>query len=176
MATVSAFLVQISSSLVQDFYHRFINPRAEEKTLRRLSHLAIVSVALLGMLGALKAPLFLQALIVFAGGAAACAYLVPAAMACFWRRATPQGAQAAMIGGVGTVLLLYIPGWIRTVVDPAWDPGIDAKSSFYPEYLLGMAPFVWGLVVSAVLGFVVSLSTPAPPKSLQRRFFGETDG
>ncbi|MBM3947011.1 MAG: sodium transporter, partial [SAR202 cluster bacterium] len=46
MATVSGFLVQISSGLVQDLYHRFINPDAGERTLRRISNLGMTIIAL----------------------------------------------------------------------------------------------------------------------------------
>jgi SSS family solute:Na+ symporter/sodium/pantothenate symporter len=152
MATVSGFLVQISSALVQDVYHRRINPHASEQTLRRFSHLSIVIVALCGATGAIFSPRFLQAIIVFAGGSAACAYLVPAVMAAFWPRATARGALAAMFGGVLTMLALYLPGWISGA-----DPQIGEKSNFYPVYLFGVAPFVWGLGASILLGIGVSL-------------------
>lgn len=154
MATVSAFLVQISSALVQDLYHRWINPHAEERVLRRISHASILLVAMVVAMGTVYSPTFLQAIIVFTGGAAACAFLVPALMAAYWPRSTASGAMAAMLGGVFTVFLLYLAGW--------WigeRPRIGEESNFYPVYLLGIAPFVWGLLVSALSGVVVSLAT-----------------
>jgi len=154
MATVSAFLVQISSALVQDIYHRWINPHATERTLRRISHVSILLVALVVAGGAVYSPKFLQAIIVFTGGAAACAFLVPAIMAAFWPRATASGAMAAMLGGVSTVFALYLAGWLVGET-----PRIGEENNFYPVYLLGIAPFVWGLLVSAVSGVVVSLVT-----------------
>jgi SSS family solute:Na+ symporter/sodium/pantothenate symporter len=157
MATVSAFLVQISSAIVQDIYHRWLNPRASERTLRRASHLSIVLVALAAAVGTVFSPKFLQAIIVFTGGAAACAFLVPALMAAYWPRASARGAMAAMLGGVVTVLALYLLGLLRGT-----DPGIGEKSNFFPIYLFGVAPFVWGLLVSMVLGVVVSLADTRP--------------
>ncbi len=157
MATVSGFLVQISSGLVQDIYHRFLNRSATEKQLRVLSYTGMIVIAIAASAAAMKSPKFLQALIVFTGGAAACTYLVPAVMAAFWPRATAKGALSAMLAGAGTILALYIPGWISGV-----DPGIGEKSNFFPFYLFGIAPFVWGLLASAIAGVAVSL-TDRPP-------------
>lgn len=157
MATVSGYLVQISSSIVQDVYHRW-KPDAPEQTLRRLSHSGIILVAVIASAATMKKIDFLQAIIVFAGGAAACAYLVPAIMAAFWRRANAAGALAALLGGSGTVVLLYVLPWIGVVSNA--DPLMGEKSSMYPIYLLGMTPFVWGMLVSLVLGVGFSLATP----------------
>jgi SSS family solute:Na+ symporter/sodium/pantothenate symporter len=157
MATVSGYLVQISSSIVQDVYHR-INPNASERTLRRLSHSGIILVAVIASAATMKKIDFLQAIIVFAGGAAACAYLVPALMAAFWRRATAAGALAALLGGSMTVVALYVLPWIGVASNA--DPGMGEKSSMYPIYLFGMTPFVWGMLVSVVCGIAFSLATP----------------
>jgi sodium/pantothenate symporter len=162
MATVSAFLVQISSALTQDVYHRHINPQASERQLRLLSQFSIVVVALCAAVGAIYSPKFLQAIIVFAGGSAACAFLVPALMAAFWARATAQGALAAMLGGVLTMLLLYLPGWLGKTRAEIGEP-----SGFAPYYLFGMAPFVWGLCVSAILGMSVSFWGGKPTNATQ---------
>jgi sodium/pantothenate symporter len=166
MATVSAFLVQISSALVQDLYHQWINPNASDRVLRALSYLCIIGVAMVAAAGAVRSPKFLQAIIVFTGGSAACAYLFPSVMAAFWSRATARGALASMFGGVLTVVLLYVAGWIRGT-----DPLIGEQSKFYPVYPLGIAPFVWGMLVSVVLGIGVSLWGPPPREELARRFF-----
>jgi len=166
MATVSAFLVQISSAVTQDLYHRWINPGAPEARLRLLSHASIIGVAAVGATGGLFSPKFLQAIIVFAGGAAACAFLFPSIMACFWARATARGALASMLAGVLTVLALYVPGWITRQ-----DPLIGEKGNFYPFYLFGFAPFVWGLLASAAAGIVVTLRDRAPEPEGVARFF-----
>jgi SSS family solute:Na+ symporter/sodium/pantothenate symporter len=170
MATVSGFLVQISSAFVSDVYHR-LRPDASEGTLRRLSQAAIIGAALISSVGAIFSPKFLQAIIVFTGGAAACAYLFPAIMAAFWKRGTARGALASMLGGVGTVLLLYAVGWIMAATNPGWEPGIGEKSTFSPIYPLGVAPFVWGLAMSVVLGITVSLAEKAPQSELLERYF-----
>lgn len=171
MATISGFLVQISSGLVQDVYHRFFNPHADEATLRRISNLTMVVVAIGAAVAAIFSPKFLQALIVFAGGCAACAFLVPAVMTAFWKQATARSAMAAMAAGVLTMLALYVPGWVSNR-----DPGIGETSGFYPVYFMGVAPFVWGLVASIVVGVVVTVVAPGPSPSRVDEFFPETAG
>jgi SSS family solute:Na+ symporter/sodium/pantothenate symporter len=173
MATASAFLVQISSALVQDVYHRWIDPNPSERTLRLLSQGFIIAVALgAATVTAVKPPVFLQAIVVFAGGANACALLFPAVMAVFWRRATARGAMLSMLAGVLTVFGLYAAGFVRQQIDPTYDPGIGEKSgSFYPIYFLGIAPFVWGLVASVVGGVLGSLLDRPPKQEEVERFF-----
>jgi Na+/proline symporter len=115
------------------------------------SHLAIVTIAVVTALATLRSPALLQAIIVFAGGANACAFLFPAVMAAYMKGATARGVIASMAGGAGTVVLLYLIGVLRNE-----DPLIGEASKFYPVYLFGVAPFVWGLLVSVVLGIGVS--------------------
>ena len=155
MATVSAYLVQISSALVQDVYHRWVNPQASPKVLQRLSYASVVVVAIAAASATMRSPTFLQAIIVFAGGTAACTFLVPCVMAAYWERATARGAMAAMLSGALTTLVLYSIGWVRQV-----DSGIGEKSEFAPYYLFGFAPYVWGLLASALAGIVVTLQNP----------------
>jgi SSS family solute:Na+ symporter/sodium/pantothenate symporter len=174
LATISAFLVQISSALVQDVFHR-LRPDAPEGTLKRLSHAGILLIGLFAAGATVWSPEFLQAIVVFAGGAAACAYLVPAMMAVFWPRATARGALAAMLGGFGTVLLLYAAGWILKAANPHWDPGIDQESRFQSIFPLQLTPFVWGMAVSAALGILVSLTDRPPDRTLRDRFFPPAD-
>lgn len=173
MATVSAFLVQIASALVQDVYHRFFNPQAPERRLRLLSQAFIIVVGIAAAVVTLRPPEFLQAVVIFTGGANACAFLVPTVMACFWKRATPQGALAAMLGGVLTVLVLYVVGWLGLSISAigSANPKIGQGGNFLPFYLGGVEPFVWGLLLSAALGILVSLRTPPPsPATLERCF------
>lgn len=163
MATVSGFLVQISSALVQDFYHH-LRPNATEAVLARLAKLSIVSTAAVAALATLRSPDLLQALIVFTGGSAAAAFLVPAVMTAFAPRATSTGALAAMWGGLLTNLMLYIPGWLS-----GNDPGIGEQSKFYPVYILGVAPFVWATLASAVCALIGNrVGTPAGMPELHR--------
>lgn len=160
MSSVDSFLLLVSSGVVRDIYQTSINPGASDRQIKRLSYAVTAVVGLLGMLAVLHPPEFLQQLIVFASAGLGSCFLVPVAMALYWRRMTAPAAVAGMLGGGGTVLALYLAGFLRT--------------GSFSEYLLcGLHPFVWSVLVSAAAIVGVSLLGRAPEESLQERFFGE---
>ena len=165
MATVSSYLVVISSGVVHDVYQRFFRPAAAEKELKYTTY---VVMTLLGATcwGANISPVrYLQALVVFCTSGGAAAFLVPAIMSAYWRRATAAGALAAMISGAATVLILFAIG----LQSP--DPMIGQATSFRPYFLFGMEPVVWGILLSAIAGVSVSLKTTPPPQEHIEKIF-----
>ena len=162
MSTVSGWLLIIASGLVRDLYQRFLRPGASDRELARASYAATIGVGVVVMVAALRPPEFLQLIIVFASAGMASAFLVPAAMGAFWRRASAPGALAAMLTGSGTTVALYAAGTVRFY----WgypDQGIGPKySAFGAYYLLGFDPCVWGLLGSLTAGVAISLLTRPP--------------
>jgi SSS family solute:Na+ symporter/sodium/pantothenate symporter len=111
---------------------------------------------------------YLQALIVFSTSGAAATFLVPALMACYWRRATASGVSAGLLAGALTVLLLYLTGIF------GWMPkqAIGNATSFRPYFLYGLDPMLWGVLASTVAAVMVSLLTAAPDKERIATLFG----
>ena len=102
MSTVSGFLLIISSGLVHDVYQRFLRPTASEREIARASYAATVAVGVVvGGRWRSGRPQYLQLIVVFSSSGMAAAFLMPALLGCFWRRATAPGAIAAMLGGDG---------------------------------------------------------------------------
>jgi sodium/pantothenate symporter len=167
MATVSSFLVVIASGLVRDLYQRFIRPEASEAEIKRLTYGAMVLVGAVAFVANLNPVQYLQALVVFSGSGAAAAFVVPAAMAAYWRRATAGGAFASMLLGASTIVALYAIGFAGP------DPMIGQVTRFRPYYLWSTDPIVWGLIVSLLSGLVVSLLTSPPPETVVARLFDE---
>jgi SSS family solute:Na+ symporter/sodium/pantothenate symporter len=192
MSTVAAFLLLISSSLVRDLYQRTINPKASQKTLKRISYGTTAAVGTIVMLAAINPPSFLQYVIVFTGSGQTCAFFLPMVLTLYWKRATRQGVLAGMTAGFLTVLLLYILGWIDSASQKAvaaggasppalaawlqdsmqWVPGWGEKrhDSFAPLYPGGMDPIVWGLLASGLLAVGVSLRTRPDPELVKKYF------
>ncbi len=161
MSTVSGFLLIVASGLVRDVYQRFLRPRASEREIEWASYSATVGIGLLAAAIALNPPKYLQLIVVFASAGMASAFLMPALMGAFWRRATAAGALASMSVGAGVTLALYAYGSYLGSI------GFDQKigpppQTFGAYYLLGFEPCVWGLLSSLAAGVVVSLVT-APP-------------
>jgi sodium/pantothenate symporter len=166
LSTVSGFLLIIASGLVRDVYQRFLRPLAGERELARASYAATVLVGLVVTLVALNPPNYLQLIIVFASGGMASAFLAPAVLGAFWRRATARGAIAAMLAGTLVTLGLYA-NQVRQLLTRLFgpNPSIGAPSNFRPYYLLGLDPCVWGLSASFLAGIAVSWFTRPPEPS-----------
>lgn len=159
MATVSCYLLVISSGLVRDIYLRFIRPQAAYAEVRMVNNVAMVLVGAIAIGANIQPVKYLQAVVVLSGTMAAASFLVPAVMACYWRRATWQGALAAMLGGAGTIIALYGYGWWYRLNGGNQHIGI-AGDQFGPYYLLNLDPVLWAVGISALAGVFVSWSTP----------------
>jgi len=167
MATVSSYLVVIASGLVRDVYQRFINPDAGTHDLRRLSYIAMVLVGAIAVVANIRPVAYLQAIVVFSGTGAAATFCVPALMLAFWRRATLPGMLSAMLCGTGTMVGLYVLGFLgygsNVLIGPV--------TTFRPYFLLDVDPLLWGLAVSLAAGVSVSMCTSPPDKALVSRLF-----
>lgn len=165
MATVSTYLVVIASGLVHDVYQRLLHQHASDRRLRLLTYAVMIGVGAVAVASNISPPQYLQAIVVFSSTCTAAAFLVPALMAAYWRRATAAGALAAMLIGAASVFLLYLAGWQGV------DPRIGVDSRFRPYYLFGLDPIVWGLAISAIAGIAVSLVTRPPDRAIVSHLF-----
>lgn len=172
MATVSSYLVVIASGLVRDIYLRFLHPTASEKAIRVTSYLAMVGVGAVALSANIRPVEYLQVLVVFSGACGAAAFVVPALLAAFWRRATAAGAIAAMLAGVGVLVVLFVQGW--WLGRQGFDPGIGPRSGFRPHFLLGVEPICWAMLASLLAGVVVSWRTRPPSSDRVASFFETT--
>ena len=162
MATVSTYLVVIASGVVRDIYQRFFRPHASDNEIRNASHAVMIVLGLIGVAANIQPVDFLQKLIVFSTTATASSFVAPALMLAFWRRGTAPGVIAAMLAGGSTVLCLFLCG-----------PLLENKKLFDPYQLLGLDPIVWGLAISAIFAFVVSLLTSPPSERHVSELFDE---
>ncbi|MBM4075873.1 MAG: sodium:solute symporter, partial [Planctomycetes bacterium] len=169
MSTVSSYLVVLSSAVVRDLYQRLFRPKASRNELRLAAWTTMILAGIISIAINWNPIQFLQVFIVFSTSGAAATFLVPAIMACYWRRANAAGVFASMIGGALTMLIFYvigIAGWIP-------QPLIGAQTAFRPYFLFGIEPMIWALGVSLTAGVVVSLITLPPDPKLVSEMFDE---
>jgi SSS family solute:Na+ symporter/sodium/pantothenate symporter len=167
LSTVSGWLLIISSGLVHDLYQRFLRPTASEREIAWASYLTTIAVGLTIAAAAVWRPPYLQQIVVFSSAGMASAFLMPALLGAFWRRATAPGAIASMAAGAAVTVALYLIGMVGVErMGLGWllapNPDIGPKGGLRPYYLLGFDPCVWGLLSSLAAGVFVSLITPPP--------------
>jgi SSS family solute:Na+ symporter/sodium/pantothenate symporter len=171
MSAVAGFLLLMSSSLVRDLYQRNINPNVSQRGVKWVSYGTTAVVGVIVALMSLRPPHYLQYLILFTGAGMGCTFLAPTVLGLYWRRATRAGALAGLVGGFGTVTVLYVLGWLGVGKEGMSGP---AKEPFAPVYLLSLDPVLWGLAVSFGVAIVVSLLTAPPPdKHVDTYFLAE---
>ena len=154
LSTGNSFLLIPSTNVTRDIYQRFINPDASEKAMLRLQRAAIVLFGF-GALALITQFDTVLAMALYAYSLVG-ASLTPALLAAFlWKRVTPAGGVACILGGMGTILAL---GTLSRFTDMSFAVGeFDFASSDYiviPAVLMSM-----GLMI------IVSLLTePSPPE------------
>lgn len=150
MSTVDSLLMVAGSALSIDIYQNLINPDASPRRRMWVGRIGIVivgSVPVLLLLSGVGDGELVQFIVLLFTALMASAFLMPVVGGVYWRRATKEGATAAMVGGVTATFL-----W------EAWGPS-------------SVEPVVSGFLASATLFVLVSLLTPPPPATALEPYF-----
>lgn len=151
MSTVDSLLIVAGSALSVDIYQNLVDPGASPARRLRVDRLGILivgSVPVVLLLSGVGEGELVQFIVLLFTALMAAAFVLPVVGGVLWRRATREGAAAAMVGGVGATFL--------------WE-AFGAAS---------VEPVLCGFIASAVLYVGVSLVTPPPPASAIEPYFG----
>lgn len=144
MSTADSQLLVATSSVVEDVYHKLINPKADQKKLVLLSRISVLLLSVVAFILALQGGV-IYFLVAFAWGGLAASFGPLIILSLWWKRTTKWAAIAGMISGTVTVII--------------WDK-FGIATSVYPELIIpGMLP---AFFVSLLIIIVVSLFTVAP--------------
>ena len=150
MSTVSSLLILASAAIIKDIYRTYyVKDNAErqakyEKNLSKFTIGGTLVVGIVTVLLALNPPDIIWVLNLFAMGGLECAFFWPLVGGLFFKKGTKQGAVAASIGGAAFYIFAY-----------------------YNVKVLGINAVAWGLLVSAILYYVVSFAT-CPKEGLDK--------
>lgn len=137
MSTVDSLLLLVSSSIVKDVYINYIEPKASNRRVKRLSIGVTGILGVIVFLMAFDPPELIIWLNLFAFGGLEAAFIWPIVLGLYWKKGNKYGALTSMITGVSSYVLF---------------------EKFYPEPF-GMHSVVLSIVLSFVVYVVVSLST-----------------
>lgn len=143
MSTVDSLLLVAGSALSEDIYQTFFSPKSSQKRRLAIARVGIFIVGVIPLIlvlsGVGKGEL-VQFIVLLFTALMASSFFMPVIGGLYWKRATKEGAIAAMIGG-----LIMTGGW---------------KLFGYS----GIDPVLPGFICSGLLLVVVSLITAPPPE------------
>lgn len=119
-SAADAIIFMLATSLSQDLYKRFLNPRADDARVLAVARFASVLGGVLGLVVAMLSKTIVDALSIFYT-LMAVSLFVPVMAGLYWRRAAAAEALAAIAGGVSAVVAaqLWNGGKPIGVVTPA---------------------------------------------------------
>lgn len=151
MSTVDSLLIVAGSALSEDIYQSVIDPDVSRKNRLLIARVGILVVGTLPvifiLLGFGEGEL-VQFIVLLFTALMASSFCVPVVGGILWKRATKEGAIAAMLGGVSAAVVWKLFGY----------ENID--------------PVVPGFLFSLALMIGVSLVTKPPPQSALTPYFG----
>jgi SSS family transporter len=156
MSTAEALLIVAGSALSEDIFQTFFERSASPRRRLIVGRIGVFVVGVAPLLfvltGVGKGEL-IQLIVLLFSALMAASFFAPVIGGIFWRRATREGAIAAMLGGVAAAGAWKL--WGAEAIDPV-----------LPGFAVSVAAYV-----------IVSLLTPPPPASARAPYFpGERAG
>jgi sodium/proline symporter len=146
MSTADSQLLVATSSIVEDVYHKLVDPKADQKKLLFLSRTFVFLLSIVAFIFAIPGEdSAIYFLVAFAWGGLAASFGPLMILSLWWRRTSKWGAIAGMISGIATV----------TIWDKSGIASLMSKELIIP----GMLP---AFFVSLCCIVVVSLCTVPP--------------
>ncbi len=153
-ATISpsdSYLLIAASAFSKNLYQGVFKKDATDKQVMTVSRIALLAVAIIGMIIALDENSVIFTIVSFAWAGFGATFGPLVLFSLFWKRTTRAGAIAGMVGGGGMVFL-----W-KLVIKPLGG-------------LLGIYELLPAFLFSCILIVVVSLLTKAPSAEIQEEF------
>ena len=125
MSTADSQLLVATSSVVEDVYHKLVNPKANQKKLLFFSRISVLLLSVVAFVFAIPGEnSAIYFLVAFAWGGLAASFGPLIILSLWWRRTTKWGAIAGMISGMATVFIWDKSGITSTMPTELIVPGM----------------------------------------------------
>ena len=148
MSTADSFLILLVSTIAHDLLSRFSKKEIPEKKRLFISRVLVLVVALISFVVAMNPPALVFTIVIFVFGGMALAFGVPNIFSVYWKGTTAAGVLASM----ACSLIVYVGSTLTEV------------------QVLGLHPFISGLIVAVVVLVLVSLITKKPTNEVLQLF------
>jgi cation/acetate symporter len=156
LSTADGLLLTIANAMAHDFYYKLINPTATTTRRVFLSKFLLVCAAITAAYVTSLKPGDILFLVGAAFSLGASSFFPCLVMGIFWKRASKWGAIVGMAAGLGICVYYMVTRYPFFGINmPLW---------------FGLSPVsagMFGLPVSMITIYIVSLLTPAPAKEVQ---------
>ena len=151
MSTIDGILVTTTGAVTRDIYQKLVNKNATDESVMKLSKVITVIIGILVICFGVFQPgsIFEINLFAFSGMAI---FVVPILFGIYWKKATANGAIAAVVTGVISLLLFTL------------NPSVKALA-------LGFHALFPTTIISAIVMVIVSKFTKAPSQETIERHF-----
>lgn len=105
MSTADSQLLVITSSVIEDFYHKTLGKEVSEKRLLFLSRAVTIAVGILGFVIAVKSEKLVFQMVSYAWAGLGASFGPALLLTLWWRRITAQGVISGMVAGTLTTVL-----------------------------------------------------------------------
>ena len=153
MSTISSQLLVVSSALIEDIYNGLINKNASDQSLKNLSRISVLVVAVFAGVIALNPESGILGLVEFAWAGFGASFGPVILASLYWRRLNAPGAAAGLVTGA---IVAFIWGGLPQF-------GVMDK----PFELYEMIP---GVALNVIVMVAVTLMTKAPSKEVTDTF------
>lgn len=111
MSTVDSLLLLVSSAVVKDIYLNYLQPKASERQVKRLSFGVTALLGVIVFLMAINPSDLIIWLNLFAFGGLEAAFIWPIVMGLYWKKGNKYGALASMVVGISLYIIsdTYFP-------------------------------------------------------------------
>ncbi|MEG1491166.1 MAG: sodium/solute symporter [Oscillospiraceae bacterium] len=146
MSTIDGVLMTNGSAVGVDIFKRYIKKDATDKQVMLVTNIAMLAIVAIVIVWAFNPPQMILTFSSFAFSVIAAGLIVPVFGGTLTKKGTSSGAVASLVTGVVTTLFWYV---------------VKVNGNF----ILGIPPFVVGMLLSAVAFFLVSKFTRQLPSA-----------
>jgi sodium/proline symporter len=136
MSTADSQLLVISSSVIEDIYHKTLNRKVSEKVLLKISRGVTILVGMFGFIIAVYSEKLIFSMVSYAWAGLSAAFGPALLLTLKWKKTTWQGVLSGMIVGTLATIIWTEIEWIENIISSRLSGFVIAITTVYTVSLL----------------------------------------
>lgn len=138
-SSIAGYCMAAAAGLTKDFVVNCYMPEASTEKQMKYNNIAMIGIAVVASLIAIKPTDLTQYMINFALGSLAAAWYWPVLLGLYWKKATKKGMFWSTVGGFVAYIVFYFLSSIIPVTKAWWVANLGNMHAFIPAWLIGLA-------------------------------------